>query len=268
MWSLRPTFTNLLGNFTGKCGCFLYLQSWTQLPWHLSTALLCIVGGSNTEARLWLCCCSGRTSSTLDWRVSHGSSLSASTSLTCGPHAREPLHDLCSGSLSNADIVRFSPSLFIYLFRRGYDYSVAFSETSFKWLTRGVLLPLHCTSIHSALWAWSSVYGDGLQHSLCTPFKALLMCSKACGLLDTTLPFARWRSCDASTSPMQMRPTTPPSRPHHLLFLYLSLSLWHTSTYTRTACALYRRASLSGWRKAALAGWEKERDRESESELI
>lgn len=78
------TLTHVLGNFTGKCGCFLYLQSWTQLTWHLSTALLCIVGGRNTEARLWLCCCSAGTSSTLDWRVSHGSSLSASTSVTCG----------------------------------------------------------------------------------------------------------------------------------------------------------------------------------------
>lgn len=162
-----------------------------------------------------------------------------------------------------------SDSVLVCLFRRGSDYSVAFSETSFKWFTRGVLLPrrpLHCTSIYSALWAWSSVYGDGLQHSLCTPFKALLMCSKACGLLDTT-PVCTveelWRVHITNANETDYPSFSSPSPP---LSVSLSLSLWHTSTYTRTACALYRRASLSGRRKAALA--ERKRERERESELI
>lgn len=82
----------------------------------------------------------------------------------------------------------------------------------------------------------------------------------------TRLPFARWRSCDASTSPMQMRPTTPPSRPHHLLFLYLSLSLTHK--HIHTYCLRFISPCQPFGATESSAGWEKERGREGERAYI
>lgn len=156
-----------------------------------------------------------------------------------------------------------SDSVLVCLFRRGSDYSVAFSETSFKWFTRGVLLPrrpLPCTSIYSALWAWSSVYGDGLQHSLCTPFKALLMCSKACGLLDTT-PVCTveelWRVHITNANETDYPSFSSPSPP-----LSVSLSLSDTQAHTHVLPALY--IAVPAFRGDGKQRWQRERERESE----
>lgn len=154
-----------------------------------------------------------------------------------------------------------SDSVLVCLFRRGSDYSVAFSETSFKWFTRGVLLPrrpLHCTSIYSALWAWSSVYGDGLQHSLCTPFKALLMCSKACGLLDTT-PVCTveelWRVHITNANETDYPSFSSPSPP-----LSVSLSLSDTQAHTHVLPALY--IAVPAFRGDGKQRWQREREKE------
>lgn len=162
-----------------------------------------------------------------------------------------------------------SDSVLVCLFRRGSDYSVAFSETSFKWFTRGVLLPrrpLHCTSIYSALWAWSSVYGDGLQHSLCTPFKALLMCSKACGLLDTT-PVCTveelWRVHITNANETDYPSFSSPSPP-----LSVSLSLSLTHKHIHTYCLRFISPCQPFGATESSAGREKERKREGERAYI